>query len=117
MPHIILEHSGNISPDETPLTTLIGLSSALAEFETFKRADIKGRCFRSPDFVVADGDSKNAFVHLRLEILAGRPVPLRKSVAVRFLEILQNSFRKASQNFHVSYSVEIREMDRETYLK
>jgi 5-carboxymethyl-2-hydroxymuconate isomerase len=117
MPHLILEYSGNIVPDESPVSVASDLRTALAQIETFKLGDIKARCFRSPDFVVADGNSKNAFVHLKVEILAGRPLVLRKSVSSKLLAVIQQGFRAASKNYRVSYSVEVREMDPETYLK
>ena len=117
MPHLLLEYSDNVSPDRSFEALGESLHEALAVFETFKLADIKSRWMAREGFRHGNGDRKNAFVHLRLEILSGRPAALKKTVGVKLLELLKQEFAQASKDLHLDISLEIRDLDREYYFK
>jgi 5-carboxymethyl-2-hydroxymuconate isomerase len=117
MPHIVLEYSANAVPDKGPEHLILDLHKALAKFESIKLNEIKSRWIQHENFVIGDGTAMQGFLHLRLEILSGRPLDLKKSIGLKFIELLKKSVEKASKKNAVDISLEIRDMAKETYFK
>ncbi len=117
MPHFILEHSSNIL--ESPVTTdlLRSLHTLLVDCGPFKLEDIKSRVHCHQVYCVADGSSDTAFVHLQLALLPGRSEDIRRSVSERLLEFLKRSFSQSLESLCCSLTVELRELDKNTYQK
>jgi 5-carboxymethyl-2-hydroxymuconate isomerase len=66
---------------------------------------------------MGDGNSLNAFVYLRLEMLEGRRASLKKSIGMKLRGVLRESFRSAAKNFNLQMSVEIREIKKALWFK
>jgi 5-carboxymethyl-2-hydroxymuconate isomerase len=117
MPHIILEHSTNIveKPDFSAL--LSTMHKTLMDFGVFKLQDIKSRVYACDTYYIADGKADNAFVHVEVRILSGRNQEMRQQIADRFMTLLQDNFSDSMHERRCVLSVEVREMDRETYRK
>jgi 5-carboxymethyl-2-hydroxymuconate isomerase len=117
MPHFVLEYSDNI-PGEVDFKEFFKrLHTLLVDVGPFKLSDIKSRAIRHQEFYVADGQESNAFVHLTLSIFKGRDLGIRQAVGEKLLAFLREEFARSLQKLNCSYTVEIREMDKETYFK
>jgi len=117
MPHILVEISDNIVEEFEPKELLRELNQTLDSVESFRIADIKGRLVRHSDYVVAGNEKDQAFVHLHLSALAGRSKEVKTEAGAKLLECIQKRFSKSAQEKDCAFSIEIRDMDKEFYLK
>lgn len=117
MPHIVIEYSGNLIEKSINSDHLRDLHSLLIEVGPFKLNDIKSRAIKHDTYCVSDGADENAFIHLQLAILPGRSVETKRIVTERLLQYLKEKFVRSSAVLKCSYSVEIRELDLDTYAK
>ena len=116
MPHLLLEHTRNLTHPPAHAEVLLALHHALAATEAVQLADLKGRA-RTVEAVVGDGDPKNAFVHLELRLLTGRDQSVRQRLGKECMRVLRDHYTNAVVGGHCQLSVEIREMERSTYVK
>ena len=108
MPHCIIEHSPNISPE--------GLMHAVFDGALHSQlflpngADIKVRAIAYQNFKL--GDSKTSFVHVVVKILAGRTDEQKQRLS-------QEIIKKLSGLGHqdISITVEVVDMERQSYQK
>lgn len=117
MPHFILEHSANLIEAPISASFLKKLHELLIEIGPFKLNDIKSRIYSLGTYCVADGKENNAFIHLQLAILPGRSPEIKQLVSARLLEFLKFSFQRSLNALSCSLTVEIRELEKETYSK
>jgi 5-carboxymethyl-2-hydroxymuconate isomerase len=117
MPHFILEYSDNILEDVQPEDIFQNLHKLLVDNGPFKISAIKSRTIAHKDFYVADGHKSNAFVHLTLSIFKGRDLNVRQTVGNLLLEFLGKEFARSYQQLRCSITVEIREINTDTYFK
>jgi 5-carboxymethyl-2-hydroxymuconate isomerase len=83
----------------------------------FKLKDIKSRAVCRENFYVADGNESNGFIHLTLSILTGRELNLKQTLGEEKLSFLKQEFARSYEEMSCSISVEIKELDRDTYSK
>jgi 5-carboxymethyl-2-hydroxymuconate isomerase len=116
MPHIILEYSENIleRPDVDDLFKR--LHELLIQHGPFKLSDIKSRVIRHQEYFVADGNNSNGFIHLTLSILKGRDLSLRQALGKRILSFLIKEFARSHAQLKCSITVDIRELNTDTYV-
>lgn len=110
MPHIIVEHSHHIS---LPLALTMGESirDLMGELGDFDPHQCKIRTLSfSQYFVGMKNQEKSSFIHVTIKILS-RPLPLRQTLG----NAVFNHIKKS--NPLCDLSVDIIEMDRETYKK
>jgi 5-carboxymethyl-2-hydroxymuconate isomerase len=117
MPHVTVEYSANIRSDVSSKVLMKRIHETLAKFSTFNLREIKSRCIKQNDFYMGDGSPRNAFVYLRLEMLAGRRLALKKAIGAKLREVLRNSYRSAAKNYELQMSVEIREIGKRLWFK
>ena len=117
MPHFVLEYSDNILEEVDYEDFFKRLHSLLVENGPFNLSDIKSRAIRHQQFYVADGQESNAFVHLTLSIFKARDLSIRQAMGEKFLAFLKGEFARSFEKLNCSYTVEIKEMDKETYFK
>lgn len=117
MPHFILEHSDNILKNSEALYQELfnQLHQVLVATEIFKLNSIKSRVIVHKNYRIADGNPQNAFIHLSLLILKGRPEEVKEKLADQLLEILKSSFSAILTEFKCSLTLEIKDL--ETYRK
>lgn len=117
MPHLILEYSSNIV--EKPEAKLLGakLHKVMLDSGQFQLKDIRTRLVCQNDFYLADGNADNVFVHLQVAIMPGRDLEIKKKLSNNLLELLKLEFNQSLSSKNLTLSVEIRELDRETYAK
>lgn len=117
MPHLTLEYSGNV-PDPPDIQGILReIHRVLQETAGIKIANCKSRGRIADEYVVADGGSSHAFVHLDVRILEGRSVELKKELGNRLLETLREHFSSAEAVLDLQTTVEIRDIERASYFK
>jgi len=117
MPQLMLEYSANINQKvDSPLilTEIASIISAAGDIPVEK---FKSRLIRREEYLVGRGDSKDAFVHLEAGIFSGRTLEVKKRIGEDCIEYLEEYFSPSASELSLQITVEIREMEKETYFK
>ena len=112
MPHIELRVSPNLADKVDGHTLLQKLVVRLAEFDTVSPVAIKGYQVRIDQYLMGEG-APDGFIHVTASILSGRPVDTRREMG----QALHAIVKQEADRHAAGASVEIREMDKETYVK
>ena len=109
MPHFIVEYSSNLD-DEIKMRRLLNtLHDAALETGVFPLGGIRLRAQRVEQYLIADGDPENAFVHLSLRIGHGRDLETRKKAGEHIFEALKLYLRPIFEKRPLAISFEITE--------
>ena len=118
MPQLTLEYTKNIDDGTLNVGDILGeLHQTLADHGGIDIASFKSRAHRLDTFRISDGAPQNAFVHLEVALLDGRSLELRRALGQRCLDVLTSRFSKAFTEWELQITVEMRDMEREAYLK
>jgi len=112
MPHIELRVSPNLIGKADSQGLLGKLVARLAEFDTVSPAAIKGYHVNILNHTMGEG-APDGFIHVTASILSGRPVELRREMG----QALHAIVKEEADKHAAGASVEVREMDKETYFK
>lgn len=110
MPHCIVEYSQNLEQEVPPVELLEAVKAGCIASTLFTVEDIKLRSVPYKSFLTAG--QEDAFVHVILRLLSGRTLEQRKQLSELVLASLGEFALK-----DVSLSVEVCEMERDTYSK
>lgn len=116
MPHIHLETTTNVLENKHIERILSALVDQLSEFETIDPSAIKAYYTLRDPYLTGRG-AKPGFVHCTIQILTGRPDTLRKLIAESMFQHLEVRFQESLSQGLAGITLELREMDRETYMK
>lgn len=108
MPHIIIEHSGNLGSEEQLKNLAMDLHTTMAQQETIKIEALKTRTCVSHNVVLGTGQ-KNQLLHITFLLLAGRSDELKQT----FINALSETAKPYYDPSVCSFSVEVKEL--ETY--
>lgn len=117
MPHILLEYSANLNHPPSHRTVFEDLHEAIRPMESVRVADLKSRAVRHENVFIGDGNSDRTFVHLQVQLLTGRDQSVRQRLAKECMRVLESHFGADVVGPHCQMSVEVREMERSTYVK
>lgn len=110
MPHCIVEYSNNPVIKESINELLTSVFHGALNSELFDAPAIKTRAIAFDSYQV--GDTDKYFVHVTAKILSGRTLEQRQRLSKSIIDSL------SSFNFdNTSYTVEVIEMERESYEK
>ena len=116
MPHIIIECSGNIE-EKNHLAPILKEAQELVEKSlSAKVPGFKNRVIVCDTYSVADGAKDNAFVHMTVKILPGRPREVLDKAAAQLLSFIKKAFHESIKKKKFYYSIEVAELS-PTYLK
>ena len=117
MPHLTLEYSGNV-PDAPDIQSILReIHRVLQETAGIKIENCKSRGRVAEKYLVANGESSRAFVHLDVRILEGRSGELKRELGYHLLETLREHFSSAEAALDLQTTVEIRDIERASYFK
>jgi len=116
MPHIHLETTADLFENANIPDILEALVSTLSGFETIDSASVKAYHLLRSNWCMGSR-APAGFAHCTVSILAGRPPELRKSIAQGMYQVMREHFAMSLEESAVSLTLEVREMDRETYQK
>ncbi|MFI1799667.1 5-carboxymethyl-2-hydroxymuconate Delta-isomerase [Streptomyces sp. NPDC020379] len=114
MPHLMLEHSGNIREQVDVEGLFKELHAALSEVGGFRVQDFKSRAVRLHAFI-GDGSYEQAFVNLDIRTFAGKPAEAKRRISQEALRVLGRHFHRTMSETSCDISVQITELNRESY--
>jgi|WetSurMetagenome_2_1015567.scaffolds.fasta_scaffold870760_2 5-carboxymethyl-2-hydroxymuconate isomerase len=117
MPHLTLEYSTNLVEPLDPKAIFAPLHAALVEFQPIKLADIKSRVIPCESYYIGAGSPESVLIHLTVKILTGRSIEERRKMSQRMLGLLEEFFAGALPKQPCDITVDICEMERESYGK
>ena len=113
MPHIVIEHSAELSERINLPALAKALHLSLAEQETVVRKDIKTRTIAVQNTIVGEDSDKDLFIHVVLKLLEGRDEILRGKMAKALYRIISSQI----VDIECSVSVDTVEMNKAIYCK
>lgn len=116
MPHIHLEATPNAMANTDVILVLRDLVKQLTSFETIDPASIKAYYTLREVYVMGDG-APRGFVHCTVSIVSGREQDLKERIAQGMSDVLHKYFDRMRDLHQAGITLELREMERETYLK
>lgn len=117
MPHVTLEYTKNILEQDNLRPLLLQIHQVISETAGIDKNNCKSRALCRDTYTVGTGEANNAFVHLEIRILEGRTVKLKQEVAQRCLDLLQEFYAKSAENLALQITVEMQDIQRQSYLK
>ncbi|MCV9877505.1 5-carboxymethyl-2-hydroxymuconate Delta-isomerase [Brenneria izbisi] len=115
MPHIVLEYSDNIAEDFEVKEMFFELHNALMKLWAFKKQDFKSRAIEYNTYFIGDGEEKNAFAALQIQIMSGKTDEEKMDISKASLEILKKYCKNTLLEKEASISVQILEIDKKNY--
>jgi len=112
MPHILMEYSEPVAGKTNIKDLLSEIHTAVRKSGLFEPEAIKSRAVSYPLWQVGDLRDEGHFIHVTLMILNKRSIQQRRELGQPVLELLKRSVTGVH-----SLTVEVREMEKETYLK
>ena len=114
MPHVRLETTSDLEENDKLPDILEALTSALASHESMTSKAIKSYHTLRSVWCVGEGASPG-FAHCEVAILSGRTLELRQSIASSLMAVMRDQFSESLSSGVVSVTLELREMDAQTY--
>ena len=116
MPHISLQTTSDVVENQDIVDILERLVLKLSSFETVSSHAIKAYHALRPTWLIGEG-GPNGFIHCEVAILNGRPLELKKAIADGMYAELLDCFHASRDSKEAGITLELREMDKETYRK
>jgi 5-carboxymethyl-2-hydroxymuconate isomerase len=117
VPHIVIECSANVRARADIPALLERAHAAALSTGIFPEGGIRTRLAERNDYIIADGDPANAFVHVVLRIRQGRDVATRRRAAETVFAAVCESLDATFHIAPLAISLEIQEIDSETSFK
>jgi len=111
MPHVIIEHSENLTP-RVDINALIDTLHATAlETGVFPLGGLRTRAVARQHYRIADGHADNAFCHVVLRIGHGRDDNTKLSAGEQMFAALTDFLESDFRQSPLSISLELQEID------
>ncbi|HSG80865.1 MAG TPA: 5-carboxymethyl-2-hydroxymuconate isomerase [Gemmatimonadota bacterium] len=117
MPHLTLEYTANLRPDDELDPLFARLHRVLAEVGGVEIGNCKSRAVERDRFFVGEGGAAAGFAHLEVRFLEGRSDELKGEIGRALLEVLRETFAVEQEAQALQISVEICDIRRATYFK
>lgn len=88
MAHFIVEYSANLDGELDVPALFRAMHAAAVGTGVFPLGGIRFRARRCDEYLIADGNPRNAFVHVSCRMGHGRPIEVRRRVADKLFETL-----------------------------
>ncbi len=112
MPHIIVEYSKNLEALFNLSEMLINMHEALAE-KGIEKSRIKTRGISLDHSIVGDTGHEGAMLHCTLLLIEGRDIETKRIYGDALHHVMTHKVTSIIDHCHVT--LEIRDMDRDTY--
>ena len=116
MPHIHLETTSDLEENAHVPDILEALTLCLSSQETVPSKSIKGYHTLRSVWHMGEG-APAGFAHCEVALLNNRPIELRQKIAKDMMTVMREQFASSIGQSLVSVTLEIREMDKDTYMK
>ncbi len=116
MPHIHLETTADLPENGAIPDILEALVEKLCTYDTIGASSVKAYHSLRSNWVMGAG-APAGIAHCTVMVLAGRPPQLKKDIASGMFEEMKKHFAMSMENNEVSLTLELRDMEKETYHK
>ncbi len=119
MPHLIIEHSGNIKRKSIAALEH-KIQNIMQEQEgNFDADQCKCRSLSFDEYLVGRSDQTiSSFIHITLKVLTGRSIQIRQNLSQKIIDFVQKFYADLNLSTkRCDISVDIVEMERDTYQK
>jgi len=116
MPHIHLETTSDLWENGAIPDILEALVSRLATFETISAPSIKATHSLRSVWAMGMG-GRSGYAHCTVSILTGRPPELKRRIADGLYAVMKQCFVESDSTGEASLTLEVREMEADTYRK
>lgn len=116
MPQIHLETTPNLEENISVPDILASLTNCLSQFDVIDPAAVKAYHSLRTMWVMGQG-APEGFVQCQVSILTGRSEDVQAKIAEAMMTVLSEAFANSVRDRHTSITVEIREMQRDTFRK
>lgn len=116
MPHIILEHSNNVVDKINYQEFCINMHKIFMDNGYTNPNALKSRYVIHDKYYIGD-NIENFFIHLNISVLKGKSNTQLQNIIKNAKKLLHDTFKISNNQKPTAFSVEIREMNNELYLK
>ncbi|WP_019143059.1 5-carboxymethyl-2-hydroxymuconate Delta-isomerase [Noviherbaspirillum massiliense] len=117
MPHLTIEYSPGVLQETDLESTLRNVNASLLASGAIQReSDLKSRIVLRDVIRIGTGEGSRGFVYAQLRILPGRTPQVRSDLSARIAAVLREHCQRPP-GMTVQLSVEIAEMEKESYIK
>lgn len=116
MPHIKLQTTSDVVENQDLVDILERLVNKLASFETIRPAAIKAYHNLQHTWLIGE-DGPHGFIHCEVAILDGRDPATKTAIADGLYAELLECFAASRDSGEAGITLELREMDSQTYRK
>jgi len=116
MPHIHLETTADLEENANVPDILEALTAELSSHETIPSKSVKAYHTLRSVWCMGEG-APAGFAHCEVSVLQGRPLELRQTIATAMMNVMREHFAVSLSHECVYLTLELREMDRDTYQK
>ncbi|GHF54935.1 5-carboxymethyl-2-hydroxymuconate isomerase [Deinococcus metalli] len=110
MPHLTVEYTDNLGDDARMMELLRTLSVVLRERgDIYPVGGLRARAVRLSEYVIADGQEDDAFVHVTLRVAAGRSPEVRRETGAALFEALKAHYADAFARRYLALSLDVQE--------
>ena len=111
MAHFIIEYSANLKDELDVAGLLREVHAAAVETGVFPLGGIRFRAVRCDDYLIADADPQNAFVHMSIRMGHGRALETRKAAGEKLFAALTRFLAPIYDSRPMGISMEMAELD------
>lgn len=116
MPHITVEYSEPLADAFDRPAFAKELHEAIVTVAGGRAGGCKTRFIRLDDTFIADGSAHYAMIHVEIALLSGRATEVKRELAEAALDLVRR--HTAPRPGHeVQFSVDLRDLDREVYVR
>jgi 5-carboxymethyl-2-hydroxymuconate isomerase len=110
MPHLTVEYTDNLGDDAHMMELLRALSAVLRERgDVYPVGGLRVRAVRLSEYVIADGQEDDAFVHVTLRVAAGRRPEVRQETGAALFEALKAHYADVFARRYLALSLDVQE--------
>lgn len=113
MPHIMIEHSANVTMHHDVQTLVEAVHAAALDHGLAGLAGLRTRAERRDHWVVADAQPDNAFVAMHVRVGPGRTAEARAGFIAHLLDAAEAQLATEESPLTIAWSIEIHEIDPE----
>ena len=117
MPQLEIEYSANLPIKDELSKLAVDLHYVIAREADADLDSFKTRITPLENVVIADGDARNAMVHLDIRLLSGRMDAVKFATGEAALAALCDRLEWLVGDYEVQFTVEVRDLDRRHYHK
>lgn len=115
MPIITLEYSANLPIDKKIRSFLLETHNILVQEIKTDLRTCRSSIVKISDYVIGDGDPKNACIMLRIQMLPGRTDDIKNRTGKILLEKIHNYFSVEIKKYDTQVRVSLTETDKKHY--